>query len=43
MDNEEARENYENQPDEEHRKMLIKRKQIDQIVQKNKTLGEFLK
>lgn len=43
MDNDEAREDYQNNPDEEHRKMLVKRKQIDKIIQKQKTFGEFIK
>lgn len=43
MDNDEARQDYINHPDEEHRKMLIKRKQIDKIVHKSHTLGAFFK
>lgn len=43
MDNPEARQEYLNNPDEEHRKMLVKRKQIDKIVHKSHTLGEFCK
>jgi len=43
MDNNEARKDYIAHPDEDHKKLLIKRKQIDKIVDKQHSFGQFCK